>query len=56
MVAAFSTWCWAADLNEQGSCVYTREQCFEIVKLRRAGVCRPSQMFPDREDRHRYRA
>jgi hypothetical protein len=57
LIAAVSLWCWSADLNSHGSCVYSLEQCFAIVKLRRAGVCRPSQMFPDREDRtFRHRA
>jgi hypothetical protein len=57
MVAAFSTWCRAADLNGHGSCVYRRDQFYEIMKLRRAGICRPSQMLPDREDRtFRHRA
>jgi hypothetical protein len=36
LIAAASIWCWTASLDEHGSCVYSREQCFEIVRLRRA--------------------
>jgi hypothetical protein len=56
LIAAATIWCWSADLNEHGSWVYSREQCYEIMKQRRAGVCRPSEMLPDREDRLRHRA
>jgi hypothetical protein len=53
LIAAVSIWCWSADLYGHGNCVYTREQCLEIVKLRRRGVCRPSQMSSDRAARDR---
>ncbi len=32
------TWCWSPDLKT-ATCVYAEQQCRELVKLRRAGVC-----------------
>lgn len=40
-----TTWCWAPDVNAPRTCVYTRQQCQDIVRLRRSGVCTPSQRF-----------
>jgi hypothetical protein len=37
-----ATWCWAADLHSPRTCVYSRQQCEEIVRLRRTGICTPS--------------
>jgi hypothetical protein len=37
------TWCWAADLMAPRTCVYMREQCQDVVRLRRSGICTPSQ-------------
>jgi hypothetical protein len=34
------TWCWSPDLTSHGTCVYSLRQCQEIVRLRRAGICR----------------
>jgi hypothetical protein len=31
------TWCWAADLHSTRTCVYSRQQCEEIVRLQRTG-------------------
>jgi hypothetical protein len=31
-------WCWSPDLK-RATCIYGGEQCRELVKLRRAGVC-----------------
>jgi hypothetical protein len=45
-VAALTTWCWAADLNAPAACVYDREQCFSIVRLRRGGICFPAGVYP----------
>ena len=45
-VVALMTWCYAADLNSHGACVYDREQCLEIVRLRRAGICYPAGIYP----------
>jgi hypothetical protein len=34
-VMTAQTWCWSADLHALRTCVYTRQQCEEIVRLRR---------------------
>ena len=38
-------WCWSPDLHSPRTCVYSREQCEEIVRLRRSGICTPSSQF-----------
>jgi hypothetical protein len=41
--AAAETWCWAPDVTaprSSWSCVYDREQCRALVRLRHAGACR----------------
>jgi hypothetical protein len=43
LVAA--TWCSSADLHSPRTCVYSRAQCEEIVRLRRTGVCTPHRNF-----------
>jgi hypothetical protein len=42
LLLASVTWCWAADLHAPATCVYDRQQCEEIVRLRHTGVCFPS--------------
>ena len=39
------TWCWSPDLHMPRTCVHTQQQCDEIVRLRRTGVCTPSSEF-----------
>ena len=46
VVVWLTTWCWSADLNSHGSCVYSREQCYALMRLRGSGVCRSAQGFP----------
>lgn len=41
--AAEETWCWSRDVNAPRTCVYTLKACQEIVRLRRSGICTPSQ-------------
>jgi hypothetical protein len=43
IAALMTTWCLVTDLHDRRSwtCVYDRQQCEGIVRLRRAGVCLP---------------
>ena len=41
-VLTAQTWCWSADLHAARTCTYSRQQCDAIVRLRRTGICTPS--------------
>jgi hypothetical protein len=43
LASPLTTWCWSEDLRAPRSCVYSREQCEELVRLRHRGVCTPAQ-------------
>jgi hypothetical protein len=44
-VMTAQTWCWAADLYAPRTCVYTRQQCEKIVRLRRASTLASDERF-----------
>jgi hypothetical protein len=41
IAVALTTFCWAADLGSERTCVYSAESCREIMTLR-GGICAPS--------------
>jgi hypothetical protein len=44
IAALMSTWCLVTDPRDSRAwtCVYDRQRCEQIVRLRRAGVCLPA--------------
>jgi hypothetical protein len=38
------TFCWTRDLKT-ATCIYSKEECYELVKLRREGLCVPVERW-----------
>ena len=41
LVVALTTWCWAQNLGEAKTCVYSEQSCHGVMKLR-GGICAPA--------------